>query len=86
MKSNHEIDYRIAGEEMQCVEIELDPQETVISEPGSFMMMDDGVQMETLFGDGSGREGGLMGKLFSAGKRLLTGENLFMTTYTNIAG
>jgi uncharacterized protein (TIGR00266 family) len=86
MKSNHEIDYRIAGEEMQCVEIELDPQETVISEPGSFMMMDDGIQMETLFGDGSGKEGGLMGKLFSAGKRLLTGENLFMTTYTNIAG
>jgi len=84
MKTNHEIDYRITGEEMQCVEIELDPQETVISEPGSFMMMDEGIQMETLFGDGSGKEGGLMGKLFSAGKRLLTGENLFMTTYTNI--
>lgn len=68
---------------MQCVEVELDPQETVISEPGSFMMMDDGIKMETLFGDGSGKEGGLVGKLFSAGKRLLTGENLFMTTYTN---
>lgn len=86
MRTNHEIDYKISGEEMQCIEIELDPQETVISEPGSFMLMDDGIKMETLFGDGSGKEGGLMGKLFSAGKRLLTGENLFMTTYTNIAG
>lgn len=83
MRTNHEIDFKITGEEMQCVEVELDPQETVISEPGSFMLMDDGIQMQTLFGDGSGKEGGLMGKLFSAGKRLLTGENLFMTTYTN---
>lgn len=84
MISNHEIDYRIIGEEMQCVEIELDPQETVIAEPGSFMMMDDQIKMETIFGDGSNSGGGLMGKIFSAGKRLLTGENLFMTTYTNI--
>lgn len=84
MKSNHEVDYRISGEEMQCVEIELDPQETVVAEPGSFMMMDDGIQMETLFGDGSQNQGGILGKLFSAGKRLLTGENLFMTAYTNI--
>ncbi|MFN4234080.1 MAG: TIGR00266 family protein [Bacteroidia bacterium] len=84
MISNHEIDYRIIGEEMQCVEIELDPQETVIAEPGSFMMMDDQIKMETIFGDGSSNSGGLIGKLFSAGKRLLTGENLFMTTYTNI--
>ena len=80
--NNHEIDYKIHGEELQCVEIELDPQEAVISEPGSFMMMTDGVQMQTLFGDGT-ETGGLMGKLFSAGKRLLTGENLFMTVYTN---
>ena len=87
MKTNHEIDYKITGEEMQCVAIELDPQESVIAEPGSFMMMEDGIQMQTLFGDGSGKEGdGLMGKLFSAGKRLLTGENLFMTVYTNNAG
>ncbi|MGE0568653.1 MAG: TIGR00266 family protein [Bacteroidia bacterium] len=78
---NHEIDYKIYGEEMQCVEVELDPQEAVIAEPGSFMMMNDGVQMQTLFGDGN--EKGIMGKLFSAGKRLLTGENLFMTVYTN---
>lgn len=66
---------------MQCVEIELDPQESVIAEPGSFMMMTDGIQMQTMFGDGN--ETGIMGKLFSAGKRLLTGENLFMTVYTN---
>jgi uncharacterized protein (TIGR00266 family) len=85
MRSNHEIDYRIFGEEMQCVEIELDPQETVIAEPGSFMMMNDGIQMQTIFGDGSsGNGGGIMGKLFSAGKRLLVGESLFMTAYTNL--
>ncbi|MBD8081944.1 TIGR00266 family protein [Chryseobacterium caseinilyticum] len=80
--NNHEIDYRIHGEEMQCVEIELDPQESVIAEPGSFMMMTEGIKMETMFGDGN--EKGLMGKLFSAGKRMLTGENLFMTVFTNI--
>lgn len=79
--NNHEIDYKLYGEEMQCVEIELDPQESVIAEPGSFMMMTDGIQMQTMFGDGN--ETGIMGKLFSAGKRLLTGENLFMTVYTN---
>jgi uncharacterized protein (TIGR00266 family) len=80
---NHEIDYKLFGEEMQCVEVELDPQEQVIAEPGSFMMMNDGIKMETLFGDGN--EKGIMGKLFSAGKRMLTGENLFMTVYTNTA-
>lgn len=83
MRTNHEIDYRILGNEMQCVEIELDPQETVIAEPGSFMMMDNGIEMQTIFGDGAAQTGGLLGKLFSAGKRLLTGENLFMTAYTN---
>ena len=84
MRNNHEIDYHIYGEEMQYVEIELDPQETAIAEAGSFMMMDDGIQMETVFGDGSMPNQSLMGKLFSAGKRMLTGESLFMTTYTNI--
>ena len=79
--NNHEIDYKLYGEEMQCVEIELDPQEAVIAEPGSFMMMTDGIQMQTLFGDGTNT--GFMNKLFTAGKRLLTGENLFMTVYTN---
>jgi uncharacterized protein (TIGR00266 family) len=81
---NHEIDYRIIGEEMQYVEIELDPNETAVAEPGSFMMMDDGIQMETIFGDGSQQQGGLLNKLFSAGKRMLVGENLFMTAYTNV--
>lgn len=85
MRTNHEIDYRIFGEEMQYVEVELDPNETAIAEPGAFMMMDDGIQMQTLFGDGSNQQNnGLLGKLFSAGKRLLTGENLFMTAFTNI--
>lgn len=83
-RKDHEIDYRIYGEELQCVEIELDPQETVMGEPGSFMMMDYDIQMQTIFGDGSNQQGGFMGKLFSAGKRLLTGENLFMTAFTNV--
>lgn len=83
MIRNHEIDYKIYGEEMQCVEIELDPQETVIAESGSFMFMDEDIEMATVFGDGSGQEKGLLGKLMSAGKRVLTGESLFMTMYTN---
>ena len=81
----HEIDYEIYGEEMQYVEIELDPQEIVVAEPGSFMMMEDGIQMETIFGDGSGQQSGVLGKLLSAGKRMLTGESLFMTAYQNIS-
>ncbi len=85
MINNHEIDYRIFGEEMQYVEIELDPQETAIAEAGAFMMMDDGIQMQTIFGDGSQQQNSVLGKLFSAGKRLLVGESLFMTAYTNIA-
>ena len=82
---SHEIDYRIIGEEMQFVEIELDPQETTIAESGSFMMMDEGVEMHTLFGDGSQQQesSGFFGKIMSAGKRLLTGESLFMTAFTN---
>lgn len=79
----HEIDYKIYGEEMQYVEIELDPQEIVVAEPGSFMMMDNGIQMQTIFGDGSEQQNGLFGKLLSAGKRALTGESLFMTAYLN---
>ena len=85
MISNHEIDYHVYGEEMQYVEVELDPNETAIAEPGAFMMMDEGIQMQTIFGDGSQQDNGLLGKLFSAGKRLLTGESLFMTAFTNVA-
>jgi uncharacterized protein (TIGR00266 family) len=82
---NHEIDYRIFGEEMQYVEVELDPQETAIAESGSFMMMEEGIQMNTIFGDGSQQQtGGFLDKIWSAGKRILTGESLFMTAYTNI--
>ena len=84
-RTAHEIDYRIFGEEMQCVEIELDPEETAVAESGAFMMMDDGIQMQTIFGDGSRQQsGGLLGKLMSAGKRILTGESLFMTAFTNV--
>jgi uncharacterized protein (TIGR00266 family) len=82
--NNHEIDYKIFGEELQCVEIELDPNEAVIAEPGSFMMMTEGIEMQTMFGDGS-NQGGFLGKLFTAGKRMLTGENLFMTVYNNVS-
>jgi uncharacterized protein (TIGR00266 family) len=81
--TSHEIDYQIFGEEMQYVEIELDPQEAVVAEAGSFMMMENGIQMETIFGDGANQNEGIMGKLFSAGKRLLTGESLFMTVFLN---
>lgn len=81
----HEIDYAIHGEEMQHVSIELDPNETAIAESGAFMMMDEGLQMETIFGDGSKQENSLMGKLMSAGKRMLTGESLFMTAFTNVS-
>ncbi|MEO8569185.1 MAG: TIGR00266 family protein [Ginsengibacter sp.] len=86
MRANHEIDYRIYGEEMQYVEIELDPNESAIAESGSFMMMDDGIQMQTIFGDGSQQQnsGGIFNKLLGAGKRLLVGESLFMTAFTNI--
>ena len=85
MRNNHEIDYKIVGEEMQYVEIELDPGETAIAESGSFMMMDDGIQMQTIFGDGSQNQGGggLLGKLLGAGKRLIVGESLFMTAFSN---
>lgn len=84
---NDQIDYKIFGEEMQYVEIELDQNETAIAESGSFMMMDDGIQMQTIFGDGSQSQGGggLLGKLIGAGKRLIVGESLFMTAFTNTA-
>jgi uncharacterized protein (TIGR00266 family) len=80
----HEIEYEISGEEMQFVEVILDPGESVVAEAGSFMMMDQDIQMETIFGDGSKQNEGVLGSLFSAGKRLLTGESLFMTAFLNI--
>jgi len=78
-----EIDYKIFGEEMQFVEIDLDPDETVIAEPGSFLMMDEDIEMRTIFGDGSGKEQGMFEKIIGAGKRVLTGEKLFMTAFTH---
>jgi len=82
-RTSHELDHRIVGDDMQCVEITLDPNETVLAEAGALMMMDDGIEMKTIFGDGNGNEQGFMDKLWGAGKRVLTGESLFMTTYTN---
>ncbi|MCM1567231.1 MAG: TIGR00266 family protein [Dehalobacter sp.] len=85
MGKAHEIEYKIYGDDMQFVEVELDPAESVIAEAGALMFMEPGIQMETIFGDGSGQgeNRGLTGKLFGAGKRLLTGESLFMTLFTN---
>jgi len=84
IRTNHEIDYKIYGEELQFVEIELDPDETAIAESGAMMMMDDGIRMQTIFGDGSAQQStGFLGKLMSAGKRVLTGESLFMTAFSN---
>ncbi|MGN6387020.1 MAG: TIGR00266 family protein, partial [Verrucomicrobiota bacterium] len=79
----HEIDYEIYGDDMQYVEVELDPQEAVVAEAGGMMYMEDGVEMETIFGDGSQQTSGFMGALMGAGKRLLTGESLFMTVFHN---
>ncbi|MDA8018021.1 MAG: TIGR00266 family protein [Thermoanaerobaculia bacterium] len=81
----HEIDYEIFGQEMQYVEITLDPREACIAEAGAFLFMDPGIEMETMFGDGSAQSqtGGVMGMLMSAGKRVLTGESLFMTVFGN---
>jgi len=81
----HELDHRIVGDDMQCVEITLDPQETVVAEASTLMMMDDGVEMKTIFGDGRGQPQSFLDKMIGAGKRVLTGESLFMTTYTNIS-
>jgi uncharacterized protein (TIGR00266 family) len=84
MPQAHEIDYKIYGEDMQFVEVELDPDEAAVAEAGGMMYMEDGITMETIFGDGSGQQkSGLMGTLMGAGKRLLTGESLFMTVFVN---
>ena len=80
------IDYEIKGAEMQFVEVELDPGEAAIGEAGSMMFMDAGIGMDTVFGDASAQQGGIFGKLLGAGKRLVTGESLFTTVYTNNVG
>jgi len=81
--ASHVIDYQIKGESIQIVEIELDPMETVIAEAGAMLFMDDGINFETKMGDGSNPRQGLFDKLLSAGSRLITGESLFMTHFTN---
>lgn len=86
MANAHEIDYKLYGDDMQLVEIELDPKESVLAEAGAMMYMEDGIEMETIFGDGSNKDSGkgMMGKLLGAGKRVITGESLFMTLFTNL--
>ena len=84
MATMHEVDYQIVGDDMQFVRIELDPKEAVVAEAGGMMYIEDGIQLETIFGDGSQQQqGGIMGALLGAGKRLLTGESLFMTVFHN---
>lgn len=83
MMKSHEIDYLIKGESIQIVEIELDPNETVIAEAGAMLYMDEGITFTTKMGDGSNPNQGLFGKLLSAGTRILTGESIFMTHFTN---
>lgn len=83
---SHEVDFKIMGDDMQIVEIELDPGETVIAEAGSMNYMESGIQFETKMGDGSNPKAGFMDKLMSVGKRMLTGESLFMTHFTNRNG
>jgi uncharacterized protein (TIGR00266 family) len=85
MNPMHVIDYRINGDDMQFVEIDLDSGEAVVAEAGAMMFMDDGIALETIFGDGSQQNTGLMGALLGAGKRVLTGESLFMTVFQNQA-
>ncbi|RLJ17659.1 TIGR00266 family protein [bacterium endosymbiont of Escarpia laminata] len=79
----HEIDYKIIGHDMQLVEIELDPEETVIAEAGAMTYMEQQISFETKMGDGSDPDQGIFGKMFSAGKRMITGESIFITHFTN---
>ncbi|NOR33582.1 MAG: TIGR00266 family protein, partial [Bacteroidales bacterium] len=83
---SHDLEYRIIGDDIQLVEIELDPRETVIAEAGTMMYMDSQIRFDTKMGDGSDPNQGLMGKLLSAGTRVLTGESLFVTHFTNQGG
>jgi len=83
MRAMDEVDYKIFGDDMQYVEVELDPGEATVAEAGGMMYMEDGIEMETVFGDGSQRGGGFLDALVGAGKRLLIGESLFMTVFIN---
>lgn len=81
----HEVDYEILGDDMQVVEVELDPGETVIAEAGAMNWMDDGITFEARMGDGSRQSAGIFDKLLDVGKRALTGESIFMTHFSNAA-
>lgn len=85
-RTSHEIDFKILGEELQFVEVELDPGESAVAEAGAMMYMSPGIELTTVFGDGSseGASSGIVEKMLGAGKRLLTGESLFMTIFTNM--
>ena len=83
MPAMHEVDYKIFGRDMQYVEVELDPGEAAVAEAGGMMYMEDGIQMETIFGDGSQQQRGFLDAAIGAGKRLLIGESLFMTVFWN---
>jgi len=83
MATMHEVDYEIVGDDLQFVKIELDPKEAVVAEAGGMMYIEDGIEMDTVFGDGSQQNKGFMGALLGAGKRLLIGESLFMTVFHN---
>src|SRR6187200_1800949 len=83
MSQSHEIDYQIKGESIQIVEVELDPNETVIAEAGAMLFMEDGITFEAKMGDGATPNQGLFDKLLSAGSRMLTGESLFITHFSN---
>jgi uncharacterized protein (TIGR00266 family) len=85
MATMHEVDYEIVGDDMQFVKVELDPHEAVVAEAGAMMYIEDGIEMDTIFGDGSNQNKGFMGALLGAGKRVLTGESLFMTVFHNEA-
>ena len=79
----HEVDYEIVGDDMQVVEVELDPGESVVAEAGAMNYMDDGISFEAKMGDGSRPDEGVLGKLLSVGKRVITGESIFVTHFSN---
>ncbi len=83
MPAMHEVDYKIFGDDMQYVEVELDPGEAAVAEAGGMMYMEEGIEMETIFGDGSAQQRGFLDALVGAGKRVLMGESLFMTVFHN---
>jgi uncharacterized protein (TIGR00266 family) len=85
MAKMHEVDYDVLGNDMQYVKIVLDPDEAAVAEAGAMMYLEDGIEMETIFGDGSGQQRGVWDALVGAGKRLLIGESLFMTVFVNRA-